>query len=168
MQADHRTDMKTRELHVPSPRIQPIFSSFTTQSRGVGMMFNDNFQYKIHEIIKDQQGNFIIVDLEIEDYRFTLATIYGPNRDDPLFYQNLRQNIRRFENASLIIVGDWNLVMNQELDTRYYARENNIRAKQEVKNIMNGLKLFDIWRINNPCRHRYTWKQKKTCKNGKT
>ena len=44
------------------------------------MMFNDNFKYKIHEIIKDQQGNFIIVDLEIEDYRFTLATIYGPTQ----------------------------------------------------------------------------------------
>ena len=79
-------------------------------------------------------------------------------------YQNLRHNIKIFENASLRIVWDWNLVINQELDTRYYTSENNIRAKHEVQNIMNGLKLFDIWRINNPCRNRYTWKQKKLLK----
>ena len=32
------------------------------------------FNKKIHAIIKDQQGSFIMADLEIEDYRFTLAT----------------------------------------------------------------------------------------------
>ena len=31
---------------------------------------------------------------------------------------------------------------------------------------MNGVKVFDIWRINNPCRNKYTWKQNKNSKNG--
>ena len=41
-----------------------------------------------------------MIDLEIDDHRFKLITIYGPNRDDPLFYENIRQEIELFENAS--------------------------------------------------------------------
>lgn len=141
-----------------------VISSFSTNSRGVGIFFNDNFDYKIHDRTIDQCGNFILLDLEIGDHRFTLVTIYGPNRDDPLFYENLRHKIANFDNASLIIVGDWNLVMEQHLDTKHYTRENNIRAKNEVKKLIECYNLFDIWRINNPKCKRYTWKQRNPLK----
>ena len=34
------------------------------------------------EII-DERGNFIILDINIQDYRMTLVAMYGPNEDNP-------------------------------------------------------------------------------------
>jgi uncharacterized protein (UPF0303 family) len=40
------------------------------------------------EII-DERGNFIILDINIQDYRMTLVAIYGPNVDNPDFLKKV-------------------------------------------------------------------------------
>ena len=64
-----------------------VFSSFDTRSRGVAVFFNNNFDFILHNTILDKCGNFIILDVEINNKRITLVNIYGPNKDDPDFYQ---------------------------------------------------------------------------------
>ena len=48
-----------------------------------------NFEYKVHNIRKDNLGNYIIVDITIEGERMTLANIYGPNTDNDIFFIKL-------------------------------------------------------------------------------
>ena len=52
-----------------------IFNSFSSQSRGVAVLFRNNFELKIHSFDVDTSGNYIIIDLEIENHRLTLVTI---------------------------------------------------------------------------------------------
>ncbi len=141
-----------------------LFSGHSTNSRGVAILFNRNLDYNIHNIYKDNDGNVIILDIEIYNQRLTLANIYGPNRDDPQFYINVTQQIEQFENSAVIIVGDWNMVMNQNLDTKNYRNVYNQRAKVEVRHMQEVLNLRDIWRENNPEISRYTWRQKNQLK----
>ena len=42
-----------------------IFNSYTGNARGVAIMLNNNFEYKVHNIRKDNLGNYIIVDITI-------------------------------------------------------------------------------------------------------
>ncbi|CAG2214956.1 unnamed protein product [Mytilus edulis] len=63
------------------------FSSYSSKSRGVAILFKNTFEFKIHEETIDLMGNFIILDITIQDYRITLAAIYGPNNDDPVFLE---------------------------------------------------------------------------------
>ena len=71
------------------------FSSFNSQSRGVGIMFNNNFEFKVNKIIKDGNGNFLIVDITTLKRNITLINIYGPNRDNPDFYTMLEKKNNR-------------------------------------------------------------------------
>ncbi len=66
-----------------------FFNSFNSQSRGVAILLNNNFEFKIHSSLNDETGNFLIIDLETNNKRFVLTNIYGPNQDDPAFYKNI-------------------------------------------------------------------------------
>ena len=49
-----------------------------------GYYFKNSFEYRIHKIIINSEGKFIILDLEITNlYRFTLTLFYAPNEDNP-------------------------------------------------------------------------------------
>ena len=42
--------------------------------------------------------------------------MYGPNKDDPNFYNNLETRIKETKLENVIIGGDWNVVMDPHLD----------------------------------------------------
>ena len=69
-----------------------IFNSFASNQRGVAILLSNYFEYKILNTKKDDCGNLLGVDIEIEGKNVTLINIYVPNNDTPLFY-NKRSNI---------------------------------------------------------------------------
>lgn len=87
----------------------------------------------------------------------TLVAIYGPNDDNPDFFQSLKSTICLYENTSVIVVGDWNVVQNYDKDTINYHSENNPRAQVKVHQMMNDLDLVDIWRVQHPRENRFSW-----------
>ena len=66
-----------------------LFSSFCSNSRGVCILFNNNFGYKINKVKRDVGGNYLNVDMLIDDKKFTLCNLYGPNTDSPQFLRNI-------------------------------------------------------------------------------
>ena len=52
------------------------FSSHTSNSRGVAILFKNSFQYIIHNEIKDPGGNYIILDISIQNTRLSLVALY--------------------------------------------------------------------------------------------
>lgn len=62
-----------------------IFNSFKSNSRGVSIFFNNSFEFKIHNEMRDDDGNLLAIDTTIEDNHVTLINIYGPNADNPGF-----------------------------------------------------------------------------------
>ena len=69
-----------------------VFASKNTRSRGVAILLNNNFDFKIKEVIKDNQGNFIILQLHSSGKDIVLVNIYGPNRDNPPFFKDIKKN----------------------------------------------------------------------------
>ena len=133
------------------------FCSFKTNARGVAILFNNNFDYKVHNSKTDENGNLLALDLEIEGFRLSLISIYGPNSDTPTFYDKVENIISDYDNPHTIICGDWNLVMNETLDSINYVRLNNPNARKRVLKLCKDLNLTDSWRIQNPDTKSYTW-----------
>lgn len=71
---------------------------------------------KVFKEKKDVSGNFLALDLEIENNRLTLITVYGQNQDTPSFYDKIKDTINEFNNNNYIICGDFILVLNPSLD----------------------------------------------------
>lgn len=44
-----------------------------SNKNGVAVLFNNNFEYKLHNVIRDLNGYFLILDIEILNKGLTLA-----------------------------------------------------------------------------------------------
>ncbi len=141
-----------------------FIASGTSNSRGVAILMNNNFEYKILDTRIDPEGNYLAMKITMFQTDVSLITIYGPNTDKPEFFENIINIVEDFESASIIICGDWNTVQDQNLDTKYYVRENNKRAKYKIKNMKEQFELIDPWRQYNPDKKQYTWFQRNPMK----
>ena len=98
--------------------------------------------------------------MTIEGKRLRLVNIYAPNRDDPNFFKQLKQHILDAGNTNILIVGDWNLLLQPEVDDTNYKNVNNQNARVEVCNMIAELNLYDIWSEEHPEERKFTWKRK--------
>ena len=79
-------------------------------TRGIAVMFMNNFEFKISDVKRDRNGNFILISFSMKDKDIFIVNVYGPNRDTPAFYEALTEMVKEYQNHNIIIVGDWNLV----------------------------------------------------------
>ena len=147
-----------QDVHIQRPQESYIkielgyniyFSCFNNSSRGVMVLLNNNFEHKVERGNSDVNGNYIILDINIEEQNITSINLYGPNDDKPNFYKEIRQICNAFQNDKIIICGDWNLVINADLDRNNYLHINNPRARQEVLNMIDEEDFIDIYRVLN-------------------
>ena len=143
---------------------QANFASFSSQARGVAILFKKDLPVHIYEdcIYNDPSGNFTALNFSYESYTITLGCIYGPNQDEPEFYKNVVfPKLEEFEEKSdfTVIGGDWNVALNKEMDTFGYSSVNNEKAKSTINEFVETNGLNDIFRELNPSSKRYTWRQ---------
>ena len=72
----------------------------------MAILFNNNFEFTIHDYQVNKDGNLIVVDITIETQRLTLVNVYGPNNDSPAFYEDLSKLVNSYDNVSHIFGGD--------------------------------------------------------------
>ena len=141
-----------------------LFSSGTSNARGVAILFDKNLDYEIHNHISDPDGNYIIADISVEQNRLTLVNLYGPNQDTPSFFDNIISTANTIGNTSLIICGDFNTIQDEKLDYSNYKHINNKKAHEKILDIKNTYSLFDPYRESHPNQRRYTWRKKSPVK----
>ena len=134
-----------------------FFSCHNSQSRGVATFINNTFDCKINNIEQDNNGNLLILNCKICDKNITLINIYGPNRDSPTFYQDVNNRMSKYDDTLFIIAGDFNLILNPDIDSFNYVNLNNPNARDELINIMTEYNLIDCWRENHMESKEYTW-----------
>ena len=106
-------------------------------------------------------GRFIICDIKAEEKLLTIANIYAPNIDDPIFFNKVFNHLKDFKWEEIIVGGDFNLVLNVEKDKKGRLRMTHQNALAVVSQACEEFDLTDIWRILNPESQRYTWPQRK-------
>ena len=135
-----------------------------SNARGVAILLSNNFEYKVIKTEKDTEGNLLVMDLAIEDTKFRIINVYGPNMDDVDFYHNVKYKIHENEQDHLLLFGDLNLTLNPNLDSHNYSNLNNPRARSSMINIIEEYGLIDLYRYLNPNKTRYTWRRRNPLK----
>ena len=145
-----------------------IINGITSNSNGVGIFFNSNFQYKIHRLSRDIEGKYIILDIEMFNKRHTIINLYGPSdRDNPFFFDEIIEKIEDMGNESIIIGGDWNVIPDMNKDTHRYRGGNRPRARAKINEMLDFIKLKDVWRELHPNDKRFTWRRFNSAQQGR-
>ena len=85
-----------------------LFSGLTCNRLGVAILFNNNFSFKILRQLCDEEGRYIIVDLEVGELTLTICNIYAPNTDNPVFFKTVSEQMLSFKCDEIILGGDFN------------------------------------------------------------
>ena len=101
----------------------------------------------------------MLLQLKINDQTFTLVNLHSPNKDDPDFYDRVTGELKNTRSQELILTGDWNLVLNPELDSQNYKHINNPKCREKVIDMTNEFSLVDMWRELNALCKRFTWRR---------
>ena len=110
----------------------------------------------------------MILDITIEDKRLFLVNIYGPNRNDAHFYMCLMADIHdAADELPIIIAGDFNLVLNPDMDSCNYKHVNNPDNRDQVLDMLIDYNLVDVWRDLNAEEKQYSWRRKMTDQKGR-
>ena len=99
-------------------------------SKGVAVLFKNNFEYKIHNILKDDEGRYILIDIEMLNKRLTLANLYAPSSGDhPEFFDKVINDVVSMDNELIVIGGDWNVALNPKIDSNQPSSVYRVRSR---------------------------------------
>lgn len=155
IQETHLTDLEHMKLrrdwvgHV-------FYSSFSSKARGVALLVNKNLRFKLNSIETDKCGRLVLIDCVINLNKFTLVSLYGPNIDDPTFFNNLTMKLAIIE-GQCILGGDFNLVLNPSMD---HSSPKSLLLSKSAVALNQGMKelgLSDTWRSLHPNQKDYSF-----------
>ena len=141
-----------------------FFSHGSEHSRGVMILFKENFDCEVKVHREDEQGRFVILKSLTQSQPFVYVNIYAPNKvkDQCIFFEEIQKQLDELEleeNCEVIIGGDFNVILDADLDGTGGKPQVKESCKQ-IDNLCSSFDLIDIWRIRNPDVKRFTWRQK--------
>ncbi len=75
---------------------------------GVGILIKKTAleEISILNTVRDTEGNFVLIDIEHKNSRFTLGSVYGANTNEGIqMYDSLQKNILDLKNEFIILGG---------------------------------------------------------------
>ena len=85
-------------------------------SGGVAILFKYSLKFEIGAINVNFEGGFMLVEVKISNKTFVRGSVYAPVIDEPKFFDSLFSAIADFTDNDLVMVGNWNIVLNSRLD----------------------------------------------------
>ena len=134
------------------------FSHGQTNARGVAILCKRELQLEVKDIMRDNDGRYIIMRAQINGEKLLIANIYGPNRDTPGIFEEFFTKIDRSGIDRRIVVGDFNTTLDA-IDRSVATRHNNVQQARLINDKINELDFTDVWRIIQPDKPGYTWRR---------
>ena len=160
LQDTHLIESDQNDLLTVLPTCKCIIHGSKNNSRVVAVIIKNNFEYSIENVTKDYVGHLLLLDLQLSGFSLVIKNIYTPNNDNPRFFDEVRKYVEEFSETYTIVCGDLNLVLDPKLDSNNYMSVNNPRPRSKVLEIVENLKLSDVFILLNPTTKRYTWRRR--------
>jgi exonuclease III len=139
-----------------------IICNSKMNKRGVGILIKHSLPFSVLSEYRDEAENILGVCADFDGKRVTFCAIYGPNRVDEGFFNDLRECIRVLNCPYVIIGGDWNCTTScinddSNIDTLNMRQPPNIRHSNLFKKMCEDLEMADPYRVKFPFRQEFTY-----------
>lgn len=128
-----------QETHLPG---KVLASCFPSHSRGVMVLIHNRVPFQVHNSISDKAGRFLVVQGTLLRENINLVNVYGPNDDNPSFFENLFLLLANLPGK--IIPAD------PKLDRLSGTDTSHSQTRKKIQQYMKDLNLCDPWRMQNP------------------
>ena len=141
---------------------QIFFSDGEANSKGVAILIPNELAetFELIESKKDDYGRFLLINCKIHDIQLILINIYSPTKDNPSgqdnFYNYIYEIVDTYSDQNIIIGGDFNTYLNNNLDKKGGRIEKQSPFSENINNLCTEFSLIDIWRIRNPDTYKFT------------
>ena len=130
------------------------YSHGVSNARGVAILIGNRFVGEVLEVIRDTEGQFLILKCKIDDMLFGIMNGYAPNQDKPEFFECLFNKVSSMNFVNCIIGGDLNLVLDIEKDAKE-CKTNNYKSQKVVNCFLENEQMCDAFRTIFPNAQRY-------------
>ena len=138
-----------------------VTSCGDSNARGVGIFISNRCYITNINTVIDTEGRFIIMSCTIDEREWLFVNVYAPNADTPQYFTNLFKQMENCTAENIVMAGDFNLVMNQNLDA-LNRKHNNNKSWQVLMDSVSEWGLCDTWRLFNQDSKRLTHFQRGT------
>ena len=140
--------------------VEVFLIMIVVKQEGVCMLFSKQMEISNLRVVKSNNGRFLHAKFEWHSETYLISNIYGPNEDDPEFFNNILEFINEQEANHIIIGGDLNVILDPELDRKGPKKCKISKAASLLNAYMNERGFQDMWRILHPDIFRFMWRRK--------
>ena len=135
-----------------------LFNHGASNSTGVAILVKRNASIQIKKHVNIIPGRVILLEVECDSVNYCLVNIYSPNNDDVDFLKTVfLETLGRSRDDLLIMAGDWNTVLNNDLDKLGGAQNHaNHKTHEFINNIVSDYGLSDVFRLTHGSDRVYT------------
>ena len=134
-----------------------FYSGNSKSKEGVAILINPKTNISVSNFTELQQGRLVKLDICLNDKDITLINIYGPNNDETNIFDILETHILDNDEKTYIIGGDFNTVLDGNLDKKNGKKDPHAKCREKIMSILTSCDLVDVWRIQHPNKKQFTW-----------
>lgn len=154
-----------RTDHIPNLRNKYYTTWFHdsygySKARGVSIAIHRTIPYQILEEWRNRDGRAILLKLNIYGKKYTLINLYLPNQNQIKIGLQLISQLMEKAEGIIIIGGDFNFVLDKNMDTTTPKTIQVSKDKKKFKEMMQKCQLVDIWRLLHPSEKNFTFYSK--------
>ena len=141
-----------------------FFSHGKSNSCGVLIGFLGNKHFTVVHEFSDKNGRILILDVIFDDCEYLLINFYNANAEKEQLatlndLEALLSKIDCFQSKRIIFAGDFNVIFDRRLDAKGGNPKIKNHSISKLIKIKEKMDLCDIWRIRNPKKKSYTFRQ---------
>ena len=143
----------------------PVFYSHgTSQSCGVFIAYFGNLNFSVNKQVGDKNGRILTLDVNIDEIRYVPDNIYNANNKVEQVQvlsklSELMKNINFSEENRIVLAGDLNVFFDSKLEMKGGKPSLKQKSVAKLLELKEEYNLYDIWRIRNPTKKLYTFRQ---------
>ena len=138
-----------------------IYSQGESNARGVSILFKPGLEIENLKQEKDSMGRVITAGFNIHDISYRIVNVYAPNEPhelNPEFFASLLDSIQLYTEDHVIMTGDFNQVLDNDLDRKGGKKENLMKSAEMINEFLEQSEWNDVWRVLNKS-FQFTWKR---------
>lgn len=131
-------------------------STHSSYSRGVSVLISSGLAFSCSQSRVDEYGRYIFLSCLIENKRYVLANVYIPPPFSMAILDDLASFIVDSPGTPVIVVGDFNMRMNNSIDRFPPKSRTGGAPKSPLLQYCEEIGLVDIWRRRHPGERQYS------------